>query len=383
MKNQGVGAWSSLGFEDFTDRFQSKAQPAEAVDRFRGESDQIALLQNLTGLTNGILGNGENPGLHRWRVGEKDALGKLRTFFSTCPHRGLHAGEVSLSPKDWQAVVREAAARAAGEDVGPTDVTSRTVIPEGASATAILVAKEACVLAGLEVAEAVFREVDGSLRWSAKAKDGDRIMKGGVVAEVEGSARSILMAERCALNFLQQLSGVATQTAAYVNIVKGTSARILDTRKTTPGLRALERHAVRCGGGVNHRTGLYDGILIKENHLIFISPTELNGVIKKARAAYPDLPLVVEADSVALAERLLSQPVDRILLDNLSPEQVTEVVALRAKMGTKVDLEASGGVTEEKALALAKAGVEWISVGGITHSARAMDFSLDIQPKRI
>ena len=289
---------------------------------------------------------------------------------------------MSLSPKDWQAVVREAAARAVGEDVGPSDVTSRIVIPEDASATAVLVAKEACVLAGLELAEAVFREVDGSLRWSAKAKDGDRIIKGGVVAEVEGSARSILTAERCALNFLQQLSGVATKTAAFVDSIKGTSARILDTRKTTPGLRALERYAVRCGGGVNHRTGLYDGILIKENHLIFISPTELNGVIKKARAAYPDLPIVVEADSVALAERLLPQPVDRILLDNLSPEQVTEVVALRAKMGTKVDLEASGGVTEQKALALAKAGVEWISVGGITHSARAMDFSLDIQPKR-
>jgi nicotinate-nucleotide pyrophosphorylase (carboxylating) len=257
------------------------------------------------------------------------------------------------------------------------------VIPEGVSAVAVLVAKEPCVLAGLEVAEAVFREVDGTLKWSAKAKDGDRIAKGGVVAEVVGSTRSILTAERCALNFLQQLSGVATQTAAYVHIVKGTPAKILDTRKTTPGLRALERYAVRCGGGVNHRTGLYDGILIKENHLIFISPTELEGVIKKARAAYPDLPLVVEADSVALAEKLLSQPVDRILLDNLSPEQVTEVVALRAKKGAKVDLEASGGVTEVRALALAKAGVEWISIGGITHSARAMDFSLDIQPSRI
>jgi nicotinate-nucleotide pyrophosphorylase (carboxylating) len=293
----------------------------------------------------------------------------------------LHAGDVNLSPKDWQAVVREAAARAVGEDVGPSDVTSRTVIPEGAFAVAVVVAKEPCVLAGLEVAEAVFREVDGALKWSAKAKDGDRIVKGDVVAEVEGAARSILTAERCALNFLQQLSGVATQTAVFVNAIKGTSARILDTRKTTPGLRALERHAVRCGGGVNHRTGLYDGILIKENHLIFISPTELGGVIKKARAAYPDLPLVVEADSVALAEKLLSQPVDRILLDNLSPEEVTEVVALRAKKGAKVDLEASGGVTEVRALALAKAGVEWISIGGITHSARAMDFSLDIQPK--
>ena len=383
MKDERVGARSSLGFKDFSDRFRSKTQPAESVHRLRGESDQIPLLQDFAGLKNGVPGNGKNPSFHGLRVGEKDTLGKLRTFFSTCPHRGLHAGEVSLSPKGWQAVVREAAARAVGEDVGPSDVTSRTVIPESASAVAVVVAKELCVLAGLEVAEAVFREVDGSLRWSAKAKDGDRIMKGGVVAEVEGSARSILTAERCALNFLQQLSGVATKTAAFVDSIKGTSARILDTRKTTPGLRALERHAVRCGGGVNHRTGLYDGILIKENHLIFISPTELNGVIKKARAAYPDLPLVVEADSVALAERLLSQPVDRILLDNLSPEQVTEVVALRAKMGTKVDLEASGGVTEEKALALAKAGVEWISVGGITHSARAMDFSLDIQPSRI
>lgn len=289
---------------------------------------------------------------------------------------------MNLSPQDWQAVVREAAARAVGEDVGPADVTSRTVIPDGASAVAVIVAKEPCVLAGLEVAEAVFREVDGTLKWSVKAKDGDRITEGRVVAQVEGSARSILTAERCALNFLQRLSGVATQTSVFVSAIQGTRARILDTRKTTPGLRALERHAVRCGGGVNHRAGLYDGILIKENHLIFISPTELNNMIKKARAAYPDFPLVVEADSVALAGRLLSQSVDRILLDNLSPEEVAKVVALRSTMGTKVDLEASGGVTEERALALAKAGVEWISVGGITHSARAMDFSLDIRPKQ-
>ncbi|MCX6936034.1 MAG: carboxylating nicotinate-nucleotide diphosphorylase [Verrucomicrobia bacterium] len=287
---------------------------------------------------------------------------------------------MNLSPQDWQAVVREAASRAVGEDMGPVDVTSRLTIPDTARAVAILVAREGCVVAGLELAEAVFREVDGALQWTAKAKDGERVEAGRVVAEVRGSARSILSGERCALNFLQRLSGVATKTAEYVLAVKGTRCRILDTRKTTPGLRALERHAVRCGGGTNHRTGLYDGVLIKENHLIFMKEEDWAKTLGRVRSEYPDLPLVVEADSVALAGKLLSQPVDRILLDNLSAEQVAQVVSLRKKEGSRVELEASGGVTLERAAVLARTGVEWISVGGLTHSARAIDYGLDIQP---
>lgn len=273
-------------------------------------------------------------------------------------------------------MVREAAARAVGEDVGPMDVTSR-LIPAERLGTALLVTREPCVLAGMEVAEAVFREVDGCLKWKSLANDGDRLESGQAVAEVTGAARSILTGERCALNFLQRLSGVATRTADYVQGVAGTSARILDTRKTTPGLRALEKHAVRCGGGVNHRLGLYDAVLLKENHLFWVGEKDLAGLIAKARKENPDVPVIVEADSVALAKQLLPLGPDRILLDNLTPEQVREVVQHRKSLGSKIPLEASGGVTLERAQALASAGADFISVGALTHSPRAIDFALD------
>ena len=305
---------------------------------------------------------------------------KTRTFSSTPTPERLHAERVKDSTRDWQAVVREAAARAVGEDMGPMDLTSRVAVSASARAIATLVCKESCVLAGMDTAEAVFREVDGALRWSAKAKDGERIGIGQVVAEIEGSARGILAGERCALNFLQRLSGVATQTAAYVEAVHGTKAKILDTRKTTPGLRALERQAVRAGGGSNHRTGLYDGILIKENHQALMAPGGLKEAIRRAREEFPDCPLVVEADSVELAEKLFHEPLDRILLDNLSAEQVAQVVKKRKALRVEMELEASGGVTPRRAMELAHAGVEWISVGALTHSARAIDFSLDIRP---
>ena len=284
------------------------------------------------------------------------------------------------SPQSWQAIVREAASRAVGEDVGPLDITSRLVVPSSARAVATLVSRESCVLAGLDVAEAVFREVDGSLRWSTACRDGQVIQAGVVVAEVRGSARAILAGERCALNFLQRLSGVATKTAEYVNAVAGTTTKILDTRKTTPGLRALERQAVRSGGGTNHRAGLYGGVLVKENHQVFMADGVWEETIKKAREEYPDLSLVVEADNVELAVKLLSQPIDRVLLDNMSNEEVSRVVALRKKMGSRVELEASGGVTVVRARELATIGADWVSVGGLTHSARAIDFSLDLIP---
>jgi len=285
---------------------------------------------------------------------------------------------MSLSQKDWQAVVREAAARAVGEDVGPDDVTSRLMIPEGIQATGFLVAREPCVLAGMDVAEAVFREVDGELKWRAMAQDGEKILVGRKVAEVTGSARSVLTGERCALNFIQQLSGIATLTAEYVRQTEGTVAKILDTRKTTPGLRALERQAVRLGGGTNHRTGLYDGILVKENHLALVSVSELPEILRKAGKDHPDLSIVVEADNCELAKKLLQLPIQRVLLDNMTLEQVGEIVAARKKLASQVQIEASGGVTLEKARDLARAGVDWISVGKLTHSARSIDFSLDL-----
>jgi nicotinate-nucleotide pyrophosphorylase (carboxylating) len=280
------------------------------------------------------------------------------------------------SQETWRAVVREAAARAVGEDVGPADVTSRLIAADR-TGTAILLTREPCVLAGLEVAEAVFREVDGRLKWKALAKDGDRLRAGQAVAEIAGSVRGILSGERCALNFLQRLSGVATRTAEFVQAVQGTPAKILDTRKTTPGLRALEKHAVRCGGGVNHRMGLYDAVLLKENHLAFVPEKELAALVKRAKEENPDLPVMVEADQVSLAKQLMSLNPDRILLDNFTPEQVEEVVSERKRMGSKIPLEASGGVTAERARALAEAGADLISVGSLTHSARAIDFALD------
>ena len=284
------------------------------------------------------------------------------------------------SVKEWQAIVREAAARAVGEDVGPDDVTSRAFIGEEALATGVLVAREDCVLAGMDVAEAVFREVDGRLVWETLIQDGQKVGPNQSVAKVRGSARSILTGERCALNFLQRLSGVATLTAEYVRAIAGTRTKILDTRKTTPGLRALERQAVRLGGGVNHRAGLYDGYLVKENHLSLVNSERLPELIQQARASHPDLALVVEADSLELAMKLLLLPVDRILVDNLTADQVREIVNVKRSRSLGIEIEASGGVTLERAQALSQAGVDFISVGKLTHSARSIDFSLDLIP---
>ena len=284
------------------------------------------------------------------------------------------------SVKEWQAIVREAAARAVGEDVGPDDVTSRAFIGEEAIATGALVAREDCVLAGMDVAEAVFREVDGRLVWETLIQDGQKVGPNQSVAKVRGSARSVLTGERCALNFLQRLSGVATLTAEYAQAIAGTRTKILDTRKTTPGLRALERQAVRLGGGVNHRAGLYDGYLVKENHLSLVNFERLPELIQQARASHPDLALVVEADSLELAMKLLLLPVDRILVDNLTADQVREIVNVKRSRSLGIEIEASGGVTLERAQALSQAGVDFISVGKLTHSARSIDFSLDLIP---
>ena len=285
-----------------------------------------------------------------------------------------------MNPREtWRAVVREAAARAVGEDVGPADVTSR-LIPAARQGTAVLLTREPCVLAGMDLAEAVFREVDGTLKWKALAKDGDRLQADQGVAEISGSARGILTGERCALNFLQRLSGIATRTDEFVQAVAGTPTQILDTRKTTPGLRALEKHAVRCGGGRSHRMGLYDAVLIKENHLALVPEQDLAALLARARQENPDLPVIVEADNLALARQLLGLQPDRILLDNLSPKEVAQIAQEKRRIGSDIPLEVSGGVTLERAKALAQAGADFLSVGSLTHSARAMDFALDWKP---
>jgi nicotinate-nucleotide pyrophosphorylase (carboxylating) len=273
--------------------------------------------------------------------------------------------------------------RALGEDLGAGDLTTRAVVPEGARARARIVQKEPGVPAGIAVARAVFERVDADLSWTALSsersprRDGlGQWREGGPVAEVEGNAASILTAERVALNFLGRLSGVATLTARHVRAVEGTGVRILDTRKTTPGLRALEKEAVRAGGGTSHRSGLYDAILVKENHAALGG-----GVAEAARRALVNAPdgVLVEVECATLDEVVgaLEAGVPRLLLDNMSPDELRRAVEIT---GGRAELEASGGITLDTIRAVAETGVDYISVGALTHSAPALDFSLLLDP---
>ncbi len=276
------------------------------------------------------------------------------------------------------AIIREAAARALGEDRGPADITTLACVRFDAQARARIFAKEACALAGLPVAEQVFREQDHELVLTARAQDGASLAAGDTVLEISGSAASILTAERCALNFLQQLSGVATQTRHFVDAVAGTKCRILDTRKTIPGLRALQKYAVRCGGGVNHRFGLYDRFLIKDNHLALMAEGgRLAEAVRAARALDPDALLEVEVDRPDQIPDILALGVDMLLLDNMSLDELRAAVALIAG---RVPVEASGNMTLARVAEVAGTGVDFISVGALTHSVRSIDFSLEILP---
>jgi nicotinate-nucleotide pyrophosphorylase (carboxylating) len=265
--------------------------------------------------------------------------------------------------------------RALEEDLGEGDLTTAAVVPEGTRARARIEQKEAGVPAGLRVAEKVFERVDPELRWHAHAPEG-QWRDGGLLAEVAGRAQSILAAERVALNFLGRLSGIATATARYVQAVDGTGARILDTRKTTPGLRALEKEAVRAGGGVSHRGGLFDAILVKENHAALAG-----GVAEAARRALAAAPagVTVEVECATLAEvsAALEAGVPRLLLDNMAPGELGRAVELA---GGRAELEASGGITLETIRSVAETGVDYISVGALTHSSPALDVSLLLEP---
>jgi nicotinate-nucleotide pyrophosphorylase (carboxylating) len=271
--------------------------------------------------------------------------------------------------------------RALAEDIGDGDLTTRAVVPDGARARAHIRQKEPGVVAGLGVAREVFEHVDGELEWVAHCPEG-LWRETGVVAEIIGSAASILAAERVALNFLGRLSGVATLTARYVRAVDGTGARILDTRKTTPGLRELEKEAVRAGGGMSHRSGLYDGILVKENHAALAG-----GVGEAARLAVEAAPaaggdgepILVEVECATLdeVEEALTAGGPRILLDNMAPDELRSAVDLARG---RAELEASGGISLETVRAVAETGVDYISVGALTHSAPALDVSLLIEP---
>jgi nicotinate-nucleotide pyrophosphorylase (carboxylating) len=254
------------------------------------------------------------------------------------------------------------------------DVTGRAFVPARARARGLVVARESAVLCGLAAARAAFRAVDPSLRVFFLSRDGRRVRPGRPVLRVVGRARSILAAERVALNFLQRLSGVATLTAEFV---RRSRATIVDTRKTTPGLRALEKYAVRCGGGRNHRFGLSDAVLIKENHLPYVIGNPSSVIAELRRRG---LFVQVEAQSMEQLRRVLAWPVDAVLLDNFRPAALRRAVRLARRLRPRLLIEASGGVTLATVRAISSAGVDRVSVGAITHSARAIDFSLDLTP---
>lgn len=270
---------------------------------------------------------------------------------------------------------------ALAEDIGSGDVTSRYFVPEDRMARAFIVARTEGVISGAEVAQAVFRAVDASLDVAILVPDGSRVSAGAMVLRVEGSARSILTAERTALNFLQRLSGVATLTRRYVDAIAGTGAAILDTRKTTPGYRMLEKAAVLHGGGTNHRLGLFDRAMVKDNHLVAENSLPLlQAAVAKLKTDRPGVEVELEADRLEQVEAFLGlDGVDYLLLDNMSLEDLRAAVAMRNGR-TIPRLEASGGVNLETVRGIAETGVDFISVGALTHSAPSLDLGLDFVP---
>jgi len=270
--------------------------------------------------------------------------------------------------------------RALAEDLGTGDITSECFIPADHRSSARIIAKEHGVLAGTEAAREVFRQVDPAIEVGVLKSDGDAIKPGDVILTAAGPTRALLSAERTALNFLQRLSGIATLTRRFVDAVSGTNAVILDTRKTTPGLREFERIAVRAGGGVNHRFGLFDRVLAKDNHLAVTGDASgLQQAIDEAKKRIPDILVEIEADTLDQVRLLCDlRSVDIILLDNMSNEQLREAVEIRGKK--QIILEASGGVNLDTVAAIAATGVDQISVGALTHSARAIDLSMEIVP---
>lgn len=262
--------------------------------------------------------------------------------------------------------------RALAEDIGPGDVTTNSIIPPEARMRGQIIAKQDGVIAGLDVAQAVYLEVDPQVDFRPQVEEGTRVTRGQVLALVSGRTRSLLTAERTALNFLGRMSGIATLTRAFVDAVAGTQAVILDTRKTAPGLRAADKLAVRRGGGQNHRFGLYDMILIKDNHIDYAG--SITAAVTRARAAAPGLEIEVEARTLANVREALALGIERILLDNMPLEMMAEAVQITAG---QAKLEASGNVTLETVRAIAETGVDFISSGALTHSARVLDVSFD------
>jgi len=274
---------------------------------------------------------------------------------------------------------------ALAEDLGDRgDATTETVIPARAEGSARIVARAPGVLAGLPVVALLLDRFDMKKGWRPRKADGDRVEAGEVIAVIEGSFPSILTLERTALNFLQRLCGVATLTARFVAEVEGTAALVCDTRKTTPGWRALEKYAARCGGGVNHRIGLYDAVLIKDNHLAWLasegSGDPISQAVAAARAGAPSgMYIEIEVDTLEQLDTALAAGPDAILVDNFTPEALVEAARRRNRVDPKIELEASGGVSLQTIRAMAEAGVDRISVGALTHSAVALDLAFDVE----
>jgi nicotinate-nucleotide pyrophosphorylase (carboxylating) len=275
--------------------------------------------------------------------------------------------------------IEEIIDHALAEDLGKGDVTTEALIPGDQQGTGFIMAKEEGILAGVEAAKQVFFRVDPELKVRILLEDGARVKPGSKLAKVSGSITSILKAERVALNFLQRLSGIASETNRYVVRVEGLPVRIMDTRKTTPGLRSLEKYAVRVGGGKNHRMSLGDGILIKDNHLVTLRSQELNikEIIAKARQNAPQrLPVEVEVRTVSEASEAVEAGADIVMLDNMNLEDMREAVK---SIHGRALIEASGGITLDNVRAVAETGVDFISIGALTHSTRALDISLELE----
>ncbi len=278
--------------------------------------------------------------------------------------------EVTLAPRLEPALI-DCLRRALDEDIGTGDVTTDRIVSAGATLRGKIVAKEAGVIAGLDIAQNVFLLLDREIDFTANVTEGESVVSGTVLADISGAARALLTGERTALNFLGRMSGIATLTRQFVDAVSGTAAKILDTRKTAPGLRILDKLAVRRGGGVNHRIGLFDMVMIKDNHIDFAG--SIAEAVNRVRAAKSNLEIEVEARTLGHVQEALNLGVERILLDNMTVEMMREAVKLNSGQAR---LEASGNVTLDTVRQIAESGVDFISIGALTHSARAFDVSL-------
>ncbi|WP_339847910.1 carboxylating nicotinate-nucleotide diphosphorylase [Paenibacillus sp. FSL W7-1088] len=267
------------------------------------------------------------------------------------------------------------------EDVGAGDVTTSVTIPAGNQSKAVIHAKDNGIIAGITVAELVFQVVDSGLVFTAMVKDGDAVTRGTILAEVEGSTHSLLTGERLALNLLQRMSGIATRTRTYVDALEGLSTRLVDTRKTTPGHRLLEKYAVRVGGGANHRFGLYDAVMIKDNHIK--GAGGITEAVQRARAVIPHtMTIEVETENLEQVREALQAGADIIMLDNMHPDRMREAVALIREQAPHVKVEASGNVSLNTIRGIAESGVDVISVGRLTYSFESLDISLDLNEKK-